>query len=106
MARTMIVPSIVPALFGLVRDTARINSPAMIARKMMKGVYTQDSLFYLPVESIINQFRSQIRERRCDYAVSRDQKEMARPAGLEPAAPSLEGSCSIRLSYGRVVGTP
>ncbi len=26
---------------------------------------------------------------------------MARPAGLEPATPSLEGSCSIRLSYGR-----
>jgi hypothetical protein len=28
---------------------------------------------------------------------------MARPAGLEPAAPSLEGSCSIQLSYGRVL---
>ena len=28
---------------------------------------------------------------------------LARPAGLEPAAPSLEGSCSIHLSYGRVV---
>src|SRR5438132_14402750 len=28
--------------------------------------------------------------------------ELARPAGLEPAAPSLEGSCSIHLSYGRV----
>jgi hypothetical protein len=27
---------------------------------------------------------------------------VARPAGLEPAAPSLEGSCSIQLSYGRV----
>jgi hypothetical protein len=27
--------------------------------------------------------------------------ELARPAGLEPAAPSLEGSCSIQLSYGR-----
>ena len=27
---------------------------------------------------------------------------MARPAGFEPATPSLEGSCSIRLSYGRV----
>src|ERR1019366_6513844 len=27
---------------------------------------------------------------------------MARPAGLEPAATSLEGSCSIQLSYGRV----
>ncbi len=26
---------------------------------------------------------------------------VARPAGIEPATPSLEGSCSIRLSYGR-----
>ena len=25
-----------------------------------------------------------------------------RPAGFEPATPSLEGSCSIQLSYGRV----
>ena len=28
-------------------------------------------------------------------------KRVARPAGLEPATPSLEGSCSIPLSYGR-----
>ena len=27
---------------------------------------------------------------------------LARPAGLEPAAPGLEGRCSIQLSYGRV----
>src|SRR5258705_3583146 len=27
---------------------------------------------------------------------------LARPAGLEPAAPRLEVSCSIHLSYGRV----
>jgi hypothetical protein len=27
--------------------------------------------------------------------------EEARPAGLEPAAPGLEGRCSIQLSYGR-----
>lgn len=28
---------------------------------------------------------------------------MARPAGFEPATPSLEGSCSIQLSYGRAL---
>src|SRR5262249_6667270 len=28
--------------------------------------------------------------------------KMAHPAGFEPAAPSLEGSCSIQLSYGCV----
>ena len=31
-----------------------------------------------------------------------NQKRLARPAGLEPAAPGLEGRCSIHLSYGRV----
>src|SRR5688572_8874396 len=30
------------------------------------------------------------------------QECVARPAGFEPATPSLEGSCSIQLSYGRV----
>ena len=30
-----------------------------------------------------------------------NQKLMARPTGIEPVTPSLEGWCSIRLSYGR-----
>ncbi len=29
--------------------------------------------------------------------------EVARPAGLEPATPGLEGRCSIQMSYGRTV---
>jgi hypothetical protein len=29
--------------------------------------------------------------------------QLARPAGLEPATPGLEGRCSVRLSYGRSV---
>ena len=32
-----------------------------------------------------------------------DNSKVARPAGFEPATPSLEGSCSIQLSYGRTL---
>ena len=31
---------------------------------------------------------------------------MARPAGIEPATAGLEGRCSIRLSYGRLINQP
>ena len=31
-----------------------------------------------------------------------DLRKVARPAGLEPATPGLEGRCSIQLSYGRI----
>ena len=31
---------------------------------------------------------------------------LARPEGLEPSTAGLEGRCSIRLSYGRMSGTP
>jgi 4a-hydroxytetrahydrobiopterin dehydratase len=34
---------------------------------------------------------------------SLERQDLARPAGLKPAATSLEGSCSIQLSYGRVL---
>ena len=32
------------------------------------------------------------------------EENVARPAGLEPAAPGLEGRCSLHLSYGRMLG--
>src|SRR3970040_2247509 len=38
-----------------------------------------------------------------DCWTRRESEWVARPAGLEPAAPSLEGSCSIQLSYGRTL---
>ena len=38
----------------------------------------------------------------CGITQSSEDMQMARPAGLEPAAPRLEVSCSIQLSYGRL----
>jgi site-specific DNA recombinase len=35
------------------------------------------------------------------FDLNSSKMEMARPAGFEPATPSLEGTCSIQLSYGR-----
>jgi hypothetical protein len=41
--------------------------------------------------------------RYCLSVISQsDPRKVARPAGLEPATPGLEGRCSIQLSYGRV----
>ena len=56
-------------------------------------------------ETIAALDRSGVNSRRFYFVrrVSLDTVKLARPAGLEPAAPSLEGSCSIQLSYGRVV---
>ncbi len=36
------------------------------------------------------------------HGPQRPVREMARPAGFEPATTRLEGGCSIQLSYGRV----
>ena len=33
------------------------------------------------------------------------EQKLVRPAGLEPATPSLEGLCSVHLSYGREGGS-
>jgi hypothetical protein len=37
------------------------------------------------------------------YVHHRRTSAVARPAGIEPATAGLEGRCSIRLSYGRLI---
>ena len=44
---------------------------------------------------------SETRSRRKSVPAWPTRSELARPAGLEPAATGLEGRCSIQLSYGR-----
>ena len=39
------------------------------------------------------------------YSHHRDFKYMVCPTGIEPVTPSLEGWCSIRLSYGQILVT-
>jgi hypothetical protein len=46
--------------------------------------------------------RARIRPMPHQAEAATHELQLARPAGLEPATPSLEGSCSIQLSYGRV----
>jgi hypothetical protein len=48
--------------------------------------------------------RASRRERRRHPGGTESAKKPMRPAGFEPATHSLEGCCSIHLSYGRQEG--
>jgi hypothetical protein len=73
--------------------------PASEARRDMteagRGAAQKDS-FMFPASAA----RRDMTEAGRGAATSRS--EVARPEGLEPSTPGLEGRCSIQLSYGRV----
>ena len=47
---------------------------------------------------------TELRPPYCICLLNLPDRQMAHPAGLEPATIRLEGGCSIQLSYGRVCG--
>jgi hypothetical protein len=53
------------------------------------------------VPNLLNMgFPAAVAEPRCPAKCTKTLRKLATPAGFEPATPSLEGWCSIRLSYG------
>jgi hypothetical protein len=89
------IPAVVPsalraALASLARSDRSIRSVRTCNPRLRRPVPNAPDQ-YDPVEPA--------RPDRAIFAAARSQ--MARPAGLEPATPGLEGRCSIRLSYGR-----
>ena len=68
------------------------------ARQILRRVLC-GSLRFTPREEAGERFYEFAGEGTVEKALA---LRVARPAGLEPATPGLEGRCSIHLSYGRV----